>query len=153
MTNEVEALRKERDELLRERDKLKDSNKTLVHLNHTITAERDELRSSNESLARDHAMLSTALVDSMEQYEELQENWNPLTSSLEDYGGFKKVTDKSSRVLAVGAAILALLSVLMKRTQPITRLRTVCDALFSNSIFGIEGTKIVLRELYMKYFF
>jgi hypothetical protein len=107
-------LGKERDELLRERDKLKDSNKTRVRLNHTITAKRDELRSCNESLAQDHAALSTALVESTEQYEELHENWNLLASSLEDYGGFKKVADKSNRLLAVGAAILVLLSVLMK---------------------------------------
>jgi hypothetical protein len=48
-----------------------------------------------------------------------------LTKSLEGYGGYKKVADKSSRAIAVGAAISALLSVSMTK-KPSGCIRIIC---------------------------
>ncbi len=41
---------------------------------------------------------------------------------------------------AIGAGILAVLSILLSRTQPTTMLRAVCEALFDHAIFGVEET-------------
>jgi hypothetical protein len=42
----------------------------------------------------------------------------------------------------VGGAILAIMAVIMAKTQSITRLRVVCKALFDTFLFGSHETKI-----------
>jgi hypothetical protein len=41
----------------------------------------------------------------------------------------------------------------MTRTYAVTCLRTVCDALFEQAIFGVEATEVVLKENYQKFYF
>jgi hypothetical protein len=41
----------------------------------------------------------------------------------------------------------------MKHTHPITRLHTICEAIFGAAIFGAAVTKTVLAEVYKKYIF
>jgi hypothetical protein len=55
ITNYIIMVEEEEGLIIMERDKLKNSNKTLISLNQTITAKRDGMRSSNELLTRDHA--------------------------------------------------------------------------------------------------
>jgi hypothetical protein len=93
------------------------------------------------------------LKDKLAEAEECKATLSALTDPLRDYGGFIKIMDKNSIIMAVGGAIVGLLSVIMKKTQAVTRLRTVCEALFRSSIFGVEATKVVLAELYKKYVF
>ena len=73
-----------------------------------------------------------------------------LLAAVSPLGGFTKITDKASRVAAIGAAIVAVLSVIMSRTHSITQLRIVCEALFDYAGFGMEATQAVLSELYHK---
>jgi len=49
--------------------------------------------------------------------------------------------------------MLNALSVIMKNTQPITRLRSVVDCIFGTAIFGGEVTKVVLGEVYKQIIF
>jgi hypothetical protein len=60
---------------------------------------------------------------------------------VKEYGGFDKIENKTNRVLAIGALLVSFLGVLMRKTQPVTRLRVVTDALFTNALFGVEATK------------
>jgi hypothetical protein len=88
--------------------------------------------------------------------DELQEvrsaEMNSILAAVNPHGGLTKITQKASRVAAIGAGILAVLSILLSRTQPTTRLRAVCEALFDRAIFGVEATQVVLNEIYQKYF-
>ena len=78
---------------------------------------------------------------------------NSLFSALDPFGGFSKISDMASRFAAIGAAIVALLSVVMSCTHATKHLQTVYDALFEHVIFGVEATQLVLHEMYHKYFF
>jgi len=49
--------------------------------------------------------------------------------------------------------MLAVVSVIMRKPQPVTRLWTVCEVLFAQAIFGAEVTGKVLNEVYQKYSF
>jgi hypothetical protein len=68
-----------------------------------------------------------------------------------EYGGIDKIDVSSNRVLATGALILSYLAVIMRKTQAITRLCLVIEALFSNAIFGVDATRIASNEMYTKY--
>jgi hypothetical protein len=78
---------------------------------------------------------------------------NSILAAMNPHGGLTKITQKASRVAAIGAGILVVLSILLSRTQPTTRLQAVCEALFDRAIFGVEATQVVLNEIYQKYFF
>ncbi len=134
---EFMALSSEKDSLLKEIEQLK--------------AEKESLKAEKESLASAADSLIGTLTAELNAKNSRAAQC--VVDAVDDYGGFQKISDKKNRVLAVGAAILALLSVLMIRTHPITRLRAVCEAIFDNAIFGIEATKVALSELYKKYFF
>jgi hypothetical protein len=123
-----------------------------------LTSERDRLLEEIEQLKAEKESLTSAaesIVGTLtaELNEGNSRETQHVISVVNNYGGFRKITDKRNRVLAVGTAIVALLSVLMTRTHPITRLRTICEAVFDNAIFGIDVTKVALSELYKKYFF
>jgi hypothetical protein len=60
----------------------------------------------------------------------------PFMKSLDDYGGFSKIMDKYTQFAAICSAILAILSVFMRKTQPVARLWTICEAIFAKAIFG-----------------
>jgi hypothetical protein len=105
---EVEALRNAKDFLWTK-------NSNLIALNKTITSERDfllgerdrlkadldvlkseikTLKSTNQILLGDSESLSTALEHNLG----VNQDFAPLSKSLESFGGLKKVTDASSRV-------------------------------------------------------
>jgi hypothetical protein len=46
-------------------------------------------------------------------------------------------------VAAIGAGILAVLSILLSRVQATTRLQVVCKTLFDHEIFGVEATQLI----------
>lgn len=72
--------------------------------------------------------------------------------AIDRFGGCTKRTDKADRVAAIGKAINAVVSVVMSRTQAITWLWVISDALFEGAIFGLEATQQILNELYQKIF-
>ena len=78
---------------------------------------------------------------------ESMERTAPQIKSLEEYGGFSEIMEKEARFGAVGSAMLAVVSVIMRITQPITRLWTIREVLFAQAIFGAEVTGKVLNEV------
>jgi len=120
---------------------------------HSLLAERDHLLTEVKVLKQEKEIL---VAEVQQKDDELQEIWsgamNGIFSALNPHGGLKKITQKASRVAAVGVRILAVLAILLSRTQATTKLRVVCEALFDNAIFGVEATKVILKELYQKYF-
>jgi hypothetical protein len=66
---------------------------------------------------------------------------------------FAKIRDKETLLGALCSIILAILSIIMSKIQPITRFRTFCDVLFGRAIFGVAVMAKVMEELYQKYFF
>jgi hypothetical protein len=63
----------------------------------------------------------------------------------------KKETEKVSMLRMLGDAILFILNVVMFRTQPITRLRSLCEIIFDNELLGTFATETVLHEVSLKY--
>ncbi len=158
--DEFMRIQEERDKLLEEvnllkaeTNALKARNDSLVSRHDSVEAERNLLRAANETLERDYATLTEAFQRNVEDSADFKESMNAFTQPLQNFGGFRKITDKTSRVLAVGGAIIGIMSVLMYKTKPITRLRTICQALFENAIFGVDATKAALSEMYKKHFF
>lgn len=127
--------RKENAELNLAVSRAREENVALARERAELSVERDQLRAEN-------LLLSESIKESA-----------PFVKSLEEYGGFCKVTNKETLLAALGSAILAILSVVMRKTQPITRLRTISEVLFGKAIHGAAVTGKVLEELYQKYFF
>lgn len=63
----------------------------------------------------------------------------------------RKETDNASVLQMVGSAIVALLAVIMSKTQPITRLKVLCRVIFGGYLFGVQETKLVLHQLARDY--
>ena len=76
-----------------------------------------------------------------------------IIEPLETVGGLKKITDRTALVGVVGSVLVSLMSVLMRKTKPVSRLRVICDALFQNCVFGVEATKTMLSDLYKRFYF
>jgi hypothetical protein len=55
----------------------------------------------------------------------------------------RKETNKVLMLTMIGTAITALLSIIMFKTQKITRLRALCEVLFKNELFGPEASNQV----------
>jgi len=128
----------------------------VAELNASLAREKDEKADLSDSIARERGE-QLAELDRLEAENELlsqsMKECAPFVKSMEDYGGFTKVSNKETLIAAVGSAILAVLSILMRRTQPISRLRTLCEVLFGQAIYGAAVTAKVLDELYDKYLF
>lgn len=92
-----------------------------------------------EDAERENTMIKVALEDAERQNAQM-------------YGG-EKVIGKEPRIAAIGMVLVSALSVIMKNTQPLTRLRTVCDCIFGTALFGIEATRVALSEVYKKYIY
>jgi len=106
----------------------------------------DELQSKNSTLL-------SSLEAADETLEGFQSQNHRLFAHLEQFGGLQKLTNTADRVVAIGTTLLSFLAIMMKSKHPITRLRTVCECLFENAIFGEHVTKQVLHELYKKYIY
>ncbi len=63
----------------------------------------------------------------------------------------RKETNRTSMLALIGSAIVAVRSIVMHKTQQITRLRAVSEALFNNEIFGSAATEKVLKEINRDY--
>ncbi len=133
---DVKRITAERNRLLEEVAKLKAEKDVLVA---ELKAERDLLACANTALT--------------EELDEVKKSMQAINSAVSPYGGYNKIRDKANRVAAVGAAIIAVISVLMSRTHVLTRPQTICEALFEHAIFGIEETQVMLCEMFKRYFF
>ena len=134
-----------------------------AYLNAVITREREDnellkvaIAGVREELARERAKGAAELERLTAENESLSQSIKetaPFVKSLDQYGGFCKLSNKETLLTALGSAIVAILSVVMRKTQPITRLRTICEVLFDRAIYGAAVTAKVLEEMYQKYFF
>jgi hypothetical protein len=74
------------------------------------------------------------VAEVQQKADELQEvrsaAMNSILAAMIPHGGLTKITQKASKVATIGAGIFAVLSILLSRTQPTTRLWVVCEALF-----------------------
>jgi hypothetical protein len=167
---ELEKLKDELANVTAGKKLLHSNNKALSHLNRSIAAERDSLLEERDTLLAEQEALKAELTSLKSSYDlfveenstlsaAIQQNlqcaevFQPLSQSLHPFGGFQKVTDKGNIDFAIGAALLSMLAVLMRHTQPVTRLRTVVEAVFGQKIFGAELTTTVLCEMYKKFSF
>jgi uncharacterized membrane protein YiaA len=63
-----------------------------------------------------------------------------------------KDSSQTTLVAASGSIIIALMSVSMWNTMPLSHLHVVCNALFQNCIFGVDAAKTMLSDLlYIKF--
>ena len=106
------------------------------------------LEDEKEAAAQYASELEAALE---EQRESIDNNVAKVVESVKEYGGFQRIESKTARLLAIGALIVAYVGVIMRKTQAVTRLRAVADAVFTNAIFGAEATKIVFEEICSKF--
>jgi hypothetical protein len=121
---------------------------------HSLQAERDCLLIEVETLKQEKEVLVAEVQQKADELQEVRSAaMNSILAAMNPHGGLTKKTQKASRVAAIGARILAVLSILLSRTQPIIRLRAVCEAPFNRAIFGVEATQVVLNEIYQQYFF
>jgi len=63
----------------------------------------------------------------------------------------KKEKDRPTLLKMLGEAILFIFSVVMNRTQGLTRLRALVEVVFDNNLFGAFETDKVLKEVTTKY--
>jgi hypothetical protein len=118
-----------------------------------LAAEVAALRAEKERLLAENASLEASSHEAEARVQRLLPDAEPFVREVENFGGLQKITDKATRLHVVGRSLLSLMAVIMKHTHPITRLRTVCHALFGAAIFGAAVTKAVLSEVYKKYIF
>jgi chromosome segregation ATPase len=163
LQEEINLLKVEVEALRNAKDFLWTKNSNLIALNKTITSERDfllgerdrlkadldvlkseinTLKSTNQILLGDSEPLSTALEHNLG----VNQDFAPLSKSPESFGGLKRLLMHLAELLFVGTAILAIMSVLLRQTKPIMRLRTIVDSLFKQNIFGIEAAKTVFKR-------
>jgi hypothetical protein len=107
------------------------------------------LQRAIEEKSQTIATLQGSIEDKADEHASIASVIHPL----ERYGGLQKISDRPTLVAAAGSVIIAVMSVLMRKTMPLSRLRVVCDALFHNCIFGVDVTKSMLSEIYKKFFF
>jgi hypothetical protein len=63
----------------------------------------------------------------------------------------RKETERGSMLKMIGDAILFTFSVIVFRTKPLTRLRSLCEVIFDNELFGSFATQRVLKDISKKY--
>jgi hypothetical protein len=103
-----------------------------------------EAREANEVIERLEEELE-------EERKGREENAEKLIDVINSHGGFEKIESADGRALAIGALLVSYLTVIMRKTQVVTRLHAICDALFNKVIFGVEATATVLGEIYTKH--
>jgi hypothetical protein len=80
-----------------------------------------------------------------------------LMKATEQLGSYKglppihKETNKESILLMVTAVLLHIMNIIMRKTQQVTRLRTLTQILFQRELFGSVATERVLREETKRY--
>jgi hypothetical protein len=102
-------------------------------------------------VSRERVLELEAIVDGQVAVDGNNENVKKVVKAVECNGGFCKVDGKEQRLNVLGALLLSFLSIIMRHSHPITRLRVITDTLFSKLIFGAEATATVLDEVYEKY--
>jgi hypothetical protein len=147
-SEEKQALRSQVEALESKKLTLEEERRSLVE---ALEAKEEELSVLREECdaARDTIATLHASLDEVQKSD--NHRASALLQSIEPFGGFKKIDDKPSRMLALETLLLSFLGVIMRKTHPITRLRAICDLLFEKCIFGVVATKIVLDEIYKKH--
>jgi flagellar biosynthesis regulator FlbT len=63
----------------------------------------------------------------------------------------KKETDRKSILKMIGDVIVAVMSIIISRTQAVTRVRTLYEVIFTNQLYGPVATEAVVREMSKSY--
>jgi hypothetical protein len=114
----------------------------------------DEERSAAmAALNEERSAAMAALNEERALLVEQRASISAIIEPLETVGGLKKITDRTALVGVVGSVLVSLMSVLMRKTKPVSRLRVICDALLQNCVFGVEATKTMLSDLYKRFYF
>ncbi len=132
-----------------------------------LKEENERLLLRENTLKLENERLNNELIRREEKYELDRIDWHRAINAgkvligldyewayklkLKGMPTIKKETRMASIVEMVGAAIVSLMAVIMYKTQPITRLRAICMALFGSFIFGVHEMKLVLHNLIRKY--
>jgi hypothetical protein len=146
-------MQQEKIRLQQEMESLEQDKAHLLHQVHHLSGVNTDIKASLEEAERVKEMVTVSLEAAEQENASISASLEVAErKNAEIYGG-EKLTDKQSRINAIGLVIVSALTVIMKHTQPITRLRTVCDCIFGAALFGVEATKVVLSELYKKHFF
>jgi hypothetical protein len=77
-------------------DALKARNDSLISLHASVEAERNALQAANETLESDNTTLTEAFQQHVEENGAFKDSMNALTQPLQNFGGFQKITDKTS---------------------------------------------------------
>jgi len=110
--------------------------------------ELQELQSRNasENLKVCHLELENAnLKAELESCKAVQLRVNDFSVEV------KKESNRVSMLKMIGEAILLLLSIIMSRTQSITRVRALYDVIFTNQLYGPVATETVVKEMSKAY--
>jgi hypothetical protein len=120
---------------------------------HSLKAERVHPLIEVETLKQEKEVLVAEVQQKADKLQEVRSaTMKSILAAMNPHGGLTKMTQKASRVAAIGAGFLAVLSILLSRTQATTRLWVVCEALFDHAIFGVEATQLILNELHQFFF-
>jgi isopentenyl diphosphate isomerase/L-lactate dehydrogenase-like FMN-dependent dehydrogenase len=116
--------------------------------NNAKEMELQELQSRNasENLKVCHLELENAnLKAELESCKAVQLRVNDFSVEV------KKESNRVSMLKMIGEAILLLLSIIMSRTQSITRVRALYDVIFTNQLYGPVATETVVKEMSKAY--
>jgi hypothetical protein len=117
--------------------------------------EVQRLREEQERLKRVieyHECRTTALSNTCLELQEVNASLTREVIAAKNLPPFIKLErDKASLLIMIGRAILFILSVVMHKTQSITRLRMLVEAVFESQLFGSFLTGKVLKEITTTY--
>ena len=128
----------------KKKDKVIALKRRVSQLQERIRILEEEAQEANEKITGLEAALEEAIGGR-------DPNVEKLIGVVNSFGGFQRIEDKGDCKLAIGALLVSYLGIIMRKTHPVTRLRVVCEALFSNFIFGVEATSTVLEEVCKKH--
>jgi hypothetical protein len=126
----------------KKKDKVIALKRRVSHLQEQIGILEEEARQANERIHGLEAALQ-------EQPGGGDQNAEKLLGVANSCGGLQRTEDKGDCALAIGALLVSYLGIIMRKTHPVTWIHVVCEALFSNLIFGVEATSTVLEEVYV----
>jgi hypothetical protein len=122
----------------------------------SLKMENSECKEAVENLEEENTKLQKENGELLEEIshlkEELFSSKVKLLKATEVNEAYEKILPnihKESRrpemLVTIGATIVAILNVIMRKTQQLTRLHAICEVLFEKELFGAVPTERVLR--------
>jgi hypothetical protein len=133
LQDEISRLKKERRQLEMEKSRLEIQNGLLLEKINVVKEENSHLKKECFS-GKVELMKATEVI-----------------GAYKDLPPIYKVTDEDSIFQMVAAVLLHVMNIIMRKTQPVTRLRTLTQVIFQRELFGHVATERVLRGETRKY--